>query len=66
MLSFLLILKLIQLYAEDIKAISSSKKAVNHCSVVAGNIVKQEPEDYFVKAIKDVGLEIKEPETIAV
>lgn len=52
--------------AEDIKAISSSRKAVNHGSVVAGSIVSQEPADYFVRAIKDVGLEIKEPETMAV
>ncbi len=50
--------------AEDIKAIGSSRKAVNRGSVVAGPIVSQEPVDYFVKAIKDAGLEIKEPETM--
>jgi hypothetical protein len=50
--------------AEDIKAIGSSIKAVSRGSVVASSIVSQEPADYFVNAIKNVGLEIREPETI--
>lgn len=48
--------------AEDIKAISFSKKALHESSVVAGSIVSHEPADYFVKAIRNSCLEVIEPE----
>ncbi len=52
--------------AEDIKAISFSKKALHESSVVAGSIVSYEPADYFVKAIKDAGLEVTGIQTIVI